>query len=223
MKYLTWKEEKIADFSPENISAMYDRGFVFTRIGKGVMQETRSCRVNLEKFSLTSENRRILKKSAGISISHDILPLSDYSWTIGKTAKDFYDKKAGPGAFTANKTRELLTKDGNFNALITYANEKSEKIGYAIIYENDGIIHYSYPFYDLEKAQKDMGLMMMTMMLDGAKKYGKRFFYIGSLQRPTDTYKLQFEGLEWFDGKSWQTDLEEVKKILASGKIVGNE
>ena len=60
---------------------------------------------------------------------------------------------------------------------------------------------------------------MMIRAIEWAKQSGKRYVYLGSLQRPSDTYKLQFEGLEWFDGKEWKTDLEEVKKVLASAKI----
>jgi len=45
------------DFSEKNIAEMYDHGYVFTRIGKGVMHQTRSVRVDLAKFELTSENR----------------------------------------------------------------------------------------------------------------------------------------------------------------------
>ena len=47
-----------------------------------------------------------------------------------------------------------------------------------------------------------------------AKEHGKKYIYLGSSQRPADTYKLQFAGLEWFDGKMWQTDLEKLKKTL---------
>jgi arginyl-tRNA--protein-N-Asp/Glu arginylyltransferase len=68
-----------------------------------------------------------------------------------------------------------------------------------------------------------MGMIMMTKTIQWAKETDKKFIYLGSLQRPTDTYKLQFERLEWFDGKSWKTDLEEVKKTLTSGKITVNE
>jgi hypothetical protein len=54
MKYLNWKEEKILDDSPESINRMYDNGFVFTRIDKGVMQQTRSVRIDLNRFDLYS-------------------------------------------------------------------------------------------------------------------------------------------------------------------------
>lgn len=219
MDYLHWQEQKITNFSPENISAMYDRGFVFTRLGKGVMQQTRSVRVNLEKFSLTSENRRILKKGEKIKMAKLDLPTLKYNWAIAKLAKDFYSKKFGEGIMSARKIKEMLTDESksNFNQFFKYLQGQNE-IGFAICYENKEILHYSYPFYDLEKSPKDMGLIMMTKMIQWAKENGNKYIYLGSLQRPTDTYKLQFEGLEWFDGKGWKTDLEEVKKIILKEK-----
>ncbi len=51
-----------------------------------------------------------------------------------------------------------------------------------------------------------------------AKEKGLKYVYLGSLQRPGDGYKLQFEGLEWFDGKEWSTDLEKVKMTLQNNE-----
>lgn len=208
MEYLHWKEETIIDFSPEAISKKYAEGFVFTRIGKGVMHQTRSVRIDLKKFELSSENRRILRKGEEIALEKNSIPFSKYSWEIGKLAKDFYDKKAG-GVFSANKIKELIETGENFNSLYSFSN-----LGYAICYESAKILHYSYPFYDLEKAPKDMGLIMMTKAIADAQTAGLECVYLGSLQRANDTYKLQFSGIEWFDGKEWSTDLEEVKKVL---------
>src|SRR3954463_8505279 len=110
MEYLHWNEQTITNFSPEAIAGMYNRGFVFTRIGKGVMHQTRSCRVDLSKFEMSSENRRIMKKTADIeAVSHDI-PLASYNWKIAKLAKDFYDTKFGHDTETimsANKIKEI--------------------------------------------------------------------------------------------------------------------
>lgn len=211
MKYLSWKEENIADFSPENVSAMYGRGFVFTRLGKGVMQQTRSCRIDLSKFELSSENRRILKKTADISLEAAALPLAAYDFRLGKLAKDFYEAKFGPGVMSAQKVKEMLTDPAksNFNCLLRYGGS-----GYAICYKNDSLIHYSYPFYDLGASPKDMGLGMMLRAIQYARESGLKHAYLGSLQRPGDTYKLQFSGLEWFDGGAWQADLAPLKEIL---------
>jgi arginyl-tRNA--protein-N-Asp/Glu arginylyltransferase len=226
MKYLNWNETTITDFSPAFISEMYENGYVFTRIGKGVMQQTRSVRIDLSKFQLTSENRRILSKVPDISLYLTKVPVTDYSYPIGKLAKDFYDTKFGPSIMSAQKIKEMLTDPAksNFNCLLKFEADKSAPHGYAICYENGSLLHYSYPFYDLKESSKDMGLGMMTKALEWAKSEGKKYVYLGSLQRPSDTYKLQFEGLEWFDGGpngsgTWKTGFEEVKKILASAKM----
>jgi arginyl-tRNA--protein-N-Asp/Glu arginylyltransferase len=208
MKYLTWKEEKITDFSSENITKMYGAGFVFTRIDKGVIQQTRSVRIDLSKLELSSENRRILRKGEELTVKENSIPFKKYSWQIGKMAKDFYDKKAD-GAFTANKIKELIVTEHNFNLLLSFSD-----VGYAICYKNSEMIHYCYPFYDLEKSDKSMGLIMMTKTIESAKVSGLKYVYLGSLQRPNDVYKLQFSGIEWFDGEKWSEDLEVAKKIL---------
>ncbi len=219
MEYLHWKEEKINNETPETINRMYENGFVFTRIDKGIMHQTRSIRIDLNKFELSSENRRILRKGDNILLEKNSIPFSKYNWQIGKMAKDFYDKKAD-GAFSANKIKELITTNDNFNSLYSFS-EKMEDVGnvaslgYAICYENSNILHYCYPFYDLEKSSKDMGLIMMNKVLAEAQTLGLKYVYLGSLQRPTDIYKLQFSGIEWFDGKVWKSDLGEVKEILA--------
>ena len=48
-----------------------------------------------------------------------------------------------------------------------------------------------------------------------AKENQKKYFYIGSLQRTSDKYKLQFSGLEWFNGESWTDNLELAKNTLS--------
>jgi len=214
--YLSWNEKIITDFSQEHTNSLYNEGYVFTRKEKGVMNQTRSVRIDLSKFELTSENRRILKKTEGIELQAIPLPYSMYTWKIGKLAKDFYDTKFGEGTFSANKIKEILTdpKESNFNTLFTYY-LNTDILGYSVCFETPEMVHYSYPFYDLSKSPKDMGLGMMTRAVVHAKEQGKKYIYLGSAQRPSDTYKFQFEGIEWFDGKQWNTDKEKVKDVLS--------
>ncbi len=190
---------------------MYDQGYVFTRVDKGVMNRTRSFRVNLKAYTPSSENRRILRKAEALEMKVETIPYSGYTWEIGKLAKDFYEK-FGDNVFTANKIKEILTESekSNFNKLLVFS-ENGQVVGYVICYESDTILHYSYPFY-IEAPSRGIG--MMTKALEWAKASGKDYIYMGSLQRPTDTYKLQFLGGEWFDGTRWQVDTEPLKEIL---------
>lgn len=208
-----------ADSGAEKIESLYDAGYLATRLGKGIFTKTRSVRIRLSKFALTSENKRILKKVEHISLSKINLPHKEYHWQIGKLAKDFYETKFGRGIMSAQKIKEILTdsEKSNFNALLVFNDSNIvDDTGFAICYKSGKILHYSYPFYNLENPSvpKSMGLGMMSKAIEWAKENGLEFVYLGSLQRPTDTYKLQFEGMEWFDGERWQTDLKEAKKIL---------
>jgi len=215
--YLKWNEKTITDFSDENINSLYNEGYVFGRPGKGYMNQTRSVRINLDKFELSSENKRILKKTEDLGFRTYDLPYTEYSWEIGKTAKDFYTTKFGDGTFSANKTKELLTTRHNFNKLFGYDNERAS-VGYAICYENKNILHYSYPFYDLNPMSyvlnPNTGMSMMLQAINYAKENNKKYIYLGSAKDEKAKYKLQFKGLEWFDGKKWNKDLDELKNIL---------
>jgi len=212
---LKWQEKTINKFDAHTIDSLYSDGFVFTRVGKGAMNQTRSLRINLAKFELSSENRRILKKTEDVALKTAPIPYSDYDWSIHKMGKEFYAIKFGEKTFSAQKIKELIidTKKSNFNLLLKYE-LADETIGYCIALETKHILHYCYPFYNLAKANSNLGMGMMLKAILYAKKNKKKYIYLGSAQRPTDIYKLQFAGLEWFDGKKWQTDLAALKKLL---------
>ncbi|MDO8260032.1 MAG: hypothetical protein Q7T50_00865 [Candidatus Magasanikbacteria bacterium] len=217
--YLVWAEQRITDFSEANITAMYDRGFVCVRPENGLMQQTRSIRIDLSKFELSSENKRILRKTEDLDLTIHTLPYKNYTWEIGKMGKDFYEQKFGDGTFSANKIKELLTSERNdFNRLLCYVMPREVNddiaVGYCIAVETNDILHYSYPFYILHSTFTNLGMGMMIRAIAYAKEQNKKYIYLGSFQRPGDIYKLQFSGMEWFDGKTWKNDVEELKNIL---------
>jgi arginyl-tRNA--protein-N-Asp/Glu arginylyltransferase len=221
MPYLNWKTQIMKDGGDSAIHDLYEKGYLATRVDKGVFNQTRSLRLNLSKFELSSENRRILRKVENLEIIPFSLPYKDYHWSIHKLAKDFYTTKFGEDTFSANKIKELLTeKDkSNFNTLLVYKDrESNEVIGYCIALMTENILHYSYPFYrqsDTQSAKNpSLGLGMMELAIIYAKEKGMQYIYLGSLQRPSDTYKLQFSGFEWFNGENWQTNIDELKTIL---------
>lgn len=214
--YLNWDTQITQNFDPKHIQELYNSGYVFTRVDKGVMNKTRSLRIDLTQFEASSENRRIARKSEHLELQNKPLPLADYSWKIAKLAKDFYTTKFGEDTFSANKIKELLTEtSSNFNTVLTYTNTLTkETVGYVISYEDENILHYSYPFYAQDPSEPSRGLGMMIQAILYAQAKGLKYIYLGSLQRPTDTYKLQFKGMEWFDGEKWQSDISPLKEIL---------
>ncbi|MBT4153418.1 MAG: GNAT family N-acetyltransferase [Candidatus Magasanikbacteria bacterium] len=214
---MSWKEKHIDEADDLLITSSYNNGYVFVRPEKNLMKQTRSVRIDLNKFRLNSENRRILRKTEELGFTAIPLPDPTYHWSIGKMAKDFYDTKFGAGTFSANKLKELMTDEtkSNFNMMFVYT-LNSSVVGYALCYENKDMIHYSYPFYDLSIAEKNknLGMGMMVRAVKYAEEHHKAHIYLGSAQRPGDTYKFQFEAMEWFDGEEWKQDTSIIKNIL---------
>ncbi len=211
--YLAWDRINEPNLTNDQVSAKYNAGYVYTREVLGAMYQTRSLRIKLNEFALNSENRRILNKVSGLQLNYRPLPLLPYDWKIHKLGKDYYETKFGQGVFSANKIKELVAERHNFNSILDYS-YNSELVGYAICYDNEKIRHYAYPFYDLDKFANNFGMGMMLLAILDAQEQQKDYIYLGSATRPADIYKLQFTGLEWFDGKLWQADIDPLKTLL---------
>jgi arginyl-tRNA--protein-N-Asp/Glu arginylyltransferase len=170
----------------------------------------RSLRVILEKFALSSENRRILRKGEEIEIRAIDLPMSaeNYDWKIHAAGAKFYNEKFGPGSFSANKIKELITGGkSNFNLLLIFSDKKTnQEIGWSICFLSKNILHYAYPFYNL--SYNNLGIIMMTKTMEWAAKQGIEFCYLGSVWDEKAKYKLQFSPEEFFNGKEWKNTSE---------------
>lgn len=235
-KYFSFNKKhfKSEEFNHKLIDEYYNQGYVLTRI-PGQMNQVRSLRVDLKKFSLNSENRRILRKTEDFEIALFDLPLpeNDTNWRIINLGKTFYQEKFDDVKFSAAKLREILYKtqdnEGNsvqFNQLLVFyinntlpnslnaeSADHTKTLGYCISYIGVNFLHYCYPFYDLNSNISNSGMGMMLKAIIWAQKKELSYIYLGSYSRISDRYKLQFEGLEWFDGESWSTNLEKLKQV----------
>ena len=217
--YYKTDQTTLSDLSKGSIEEMYNKGYVFTRLGKGIMNQTRSIRIKLKDFELSSENRRILKHNPDLSFKQSPIPMTfdEYDWEISKLAKEFYETKFGSKTFTANKARELLTNPfkSNFNFLYKFYLH-DEVAGYVIVFQTDKILHYAYPFYHIDKINTNLGMGMLINTILHAKDSRIKYFYLGSATKAEDKYKLQFKGLQWSNGRQWNDSVEELKTIISS-------
>lgn len=215
-------DSKTIDFdNAELVTEMYNQGFVFTRLGKGLMNQTRSLRIDLSKFTLTSENRRILRNSGIFACLFQQLPMHEYNWKIHKLGKEFYEKKFGDGTMSASKIKEMITdmEKSNMNCLFSYQIKDMPldyDVGYSLGYANNELLHYAYPFYDLSVETANIGLSMMLWAIQWAENNNKKYVYLGSVVDQSAKYKLQFNGLQWWntETKQWSEDISELKTLL---------
>ncbi|MCA9386998.1 hypothetical protein KC669_03105 [Candidatus Dojkabacteria bacterium] len=211
-------DTKTVDFNDAEITSAYSEGYVLTRLGKGEMNQTRSLRINLSSFEFTSENRRILRKTEKLNFEVIGLPYTDYTWEIHKLGKEYYERKFGEGVMSASKIKDMFNSVEEENMTHTIAYKYDNKnIGYCLIYKNTEIMHYAYPFYNLDLGISNLGMGMMIRAIQYAKNEGLQYIYLGSVVDPESKYKLQFNNLEWFDTdkKNWTNDINELKLLLS--------
>lgn len=204
--YPYWQKITLKNPTSGMLAEKYGQGFVLTRI-LNEMHQVKSLRVDLTNFQLSSENRRILRKTENFQVRVESLPLRNYDWRIHKIGVEFYRQKFGQNVFSANKIKELIAKSekSNFNCLIICRDQKTNQdIGWCIGFYNNHIFHYAYPFYDLKYVKENLGIGIMLKTLLWAKEQGMKYFYLGSVWDKKANYKLQFSPAEFFDGKGWQ-------------------
>jgi arginyl-tRNA--protein-N-Asp/Glu arginylyltransferase len=58
--------------------------------------------------------------------------------------------------------------------------------------------------------------LQLINAINWSKENNKEYIYLGSVTDSKSKYKLQFEGLEWFntDTQLWETDLEKLKVLI---------
>ncbi|MBU0975697.1 MAG: hypothetical protein ABIE03_06885 [Patescibacteria group bacterium] len=198
----------------DNLDDIYQAGFLPSRKEMNLFYLARSTRIDLEKFELSSENRRISRKTE--YLEPDVVQLANfvYDYKIGKMGKDFYAQR-GEEKFSAFKIKWLFSSGTCTHIVIFKDNQNQGKIvGYCLANLTAGLMHYAYPFYDLAYLDKNAGIGMMTRSIVDAKERGLRYFYLGTCYTKPSLYKTQFSGFEYFDGEKWNSKLDDLKHLI---------
>ncbi len=179
----------------------------------------RQIRVNLARFKLSSENRRILRKGNGIEVK--LVPREKYDYTPERRQffKTYADIKFGKDVMTFERLDALFASPIISHLLVFTHMETGDEIGVATLYlEGGALAFYYYAFYDLNYYPRNLGMFMMT---SSAALFTERNFtnlYLGTCYSRTALYKTQFAGAEFFNGFRWSGDLDELKFIIKRDK-----
>lgn len=208
--YQVWllKEEN------DEIEKIYENGFLPIRSIPNVYYLARSLRVDLSMFELSSENRRILRKTE--DFESDLMPLSEFNYTpqIQKFCKDFMVQKFGKSSVTAAGIRSIFKK-GIYNYVFVWKERLAQKnIGYAICFISSNLVQYAHAFYDLAYFKKSLGARMILEAVIWAKETGKKYIYLGTCYDKGALYKTELKGVEFFNGFRWTDNLEELKELI---------
>jgi arginyl-tRNA--protein-N-Asp/Glu arginylyltransferase len=196
----------------DSIEEIYEKGFLATRIKKNYYYLARNMRVDLKLFSLSSENRRILRKTEGLSLESKSLKEFPFDYNISKLAAEYFQKKFSKKIISTQSLKKLFTEEFFTNILIYKLNRK--EIGYCITMETENLLHYAYPFYKSEFIGSNIGMGMMIKAIEHAKENSKKHVYLGTVYTPDSLYKTQFKGVEWFNEGEWDDNIENLKEKI---------
>lgn len=199
----------------DSAETIYRSGFLPTRHLENVYYLSRSLRVNLELFDLSSENKRILNKTADFEA--DLIPLANFNYTpaVQKMCKEYAEEKIGRGVFSSQSIKSIFKK-GVFNYVFVFKKIADQtSVGYVICYVGGNLIHYAHSFYKSEFIGQGLGARMMLQAVMWAKQSHKKYVYLGTGYLKESLYKTEFKGVEFFNGFRWNDNLFELKKLIS--------
>ena len=209
--YAIWAVPEAGE-TPANI---FNAGFLPSSRNLDRFYLCRQVRVNLAKFKPSSENRRILRKGAGIRV--ELVPRVKFDYTPERRQffKTYADIKFGKDVMTFERLDALFASP-IISHLLAFSDAKTDReIGAATLYvEGKELAYYYYAFYDLNYYARNLGMFMMTSAAALFAERGVAQLYLGTCYSQPALYKTQFRGAEFFNGFRWSDDLDELKFIL---------
>jgi len=198
---------------------IFDAGFLPSSRNLDRFYLCRQIRVNVAKFKPSSENRRILRKGAGIEVK--LVPRVKYDYTPERRQffKTYADIKFGKDVMTFERL-DALFNSPIISHLLTFTDvEHGGEVGVATLYlEGRELAYYYYAFYDLNYYARNLGMFMMTSAVALFAGRGFKHLYLGTCYSQNALYKTQFAGAEFFNGFRWSDDLDELKFIIRRDK-----
>jgi arginyl-tRNA--protein-N-Asp/Glu arginylyltransferase len=199
----------------ETPADIFDAGFLPSSRYLDRFYLCRQVRVNLVKFKPSSENRRILRKGAGIEVK--LVPREKFDYTPERRAffKTYADIKFGKDVMSFERLDALFAAPIISHLLVFTDSGTGKEIGVATLYlEGKALAFYYYAFYDLNYYARNLGMFMMTSAVALFAERGTKHLYLGSCYSDAALYKTQFAGAEFFTGFRWSDNLKELKYLL---------
>jgi GNAT superfamily N-acetyltransferase len=190
----------------DSLSEIYASGFLPFRNKENLFYLARSARSNLKKFSLSSENRRILKKTQHIVSKTINLSDFDYDFHVQRKCKRWAKER---GWKISTLSLKYLFSGKFFNSLIMFSDKKNI-IGYFVILRKKDFWHAAYPFYHPDYYRLGLGTRMLLESCLLAEKAGADSCYLGTCYGKRGFYKRNMPGFEFFNGLFWSENLEEL-------------
>lgn len=186
----------------QNIDDNYQNGLLPQRNNKALFYSQSSCRSNLNKFNLSSENRRILRKTENFTFQKILLKDFEYNFSIQKEISDWI--KTLGWDFPTSSLKNVF-KNHIFNYLYIWKDNQNKIIAYSICYFSKDISHIAYIFYHPSLAHSNLPIRLVLQTITDSHDLGLNYCYLGRFSQDTGFYKRNMPGFEYFQDNDWIT------------------
>jgi arginyl-tRNA--protein-N-Asp/Glu arginylyltransferase len=193
----------------------FARGFLPSSRNLDRFYMCRHIRVELAKFSPSSENRRILRKGENISCS--LMPRENFDYTPARRefCKAYADARFGQEVMSYERLDTLFASPICTHLMSFREIETEREVGMVVLYLHPPqTAFYYYAFYDLNCMSRNLGMYMMTRVVADLAGQGFDYIYLGSCYSRNALYKAQFEGFQFWNGFAWSTDVQQLKYLI---------
>jgi hypothetical protein len=187
--------------SETSIEDSYNRGLLPQRNNRDLFYLDTSCRSDLANFALSSENRRIIRKTEEFSFEMRELTHFDFSLDVQKRIFNWI--KTLGWSFPISSVKYIFCHH-IFNYVYIWKNSNSEVVAYGIVYYSDKISHIAYVFYNPEYLQSNLPIrLVLQVTVDSAEKK-LNYCYLGRFSKENGYYKRNMPGFEFYQNNTWQ-------------------
>jgi len=183
----------------QNIEDLYSQGLLPQRNSRDFFYKDTSSRSNLEIFSLSSENRRIINKTA--QFTYQIFDINDFKFDINVQKKCFQWAKILSWDFPSSSIKNIFTNHIFNQVYVWYSN--SEIVAYALVYKTNNISHIAYVFYDPQFSRDNLPIRIALEVVINSQKNGLKYCYLGRFSQEIGYYKRNMPGFQYYQDNNW--------------------
>ncbi|HBP51158.1 MAG: hypothetical protein US68_C0009G0042 [Candidatus Shapirobacteria bacterium GW2011_GWE1_38_10] len=164
--------------------------------------ENHSSRCDLSLFQLSSENRRIIKKTENFTFTKLLLSEFNYTPLIQKQIVDWV-KELG-WDFPTSSIKTVFTNH-IFNYLYIWYDQNKEICAYSICYINENFSHIAYVFYNPKYTHNDLPIRLSLQVVTDSNDMKLKYCYLGRFNPSNKLgfYKRNFPGFQYFTQGTW--------------------
>lgn len=189
----------MAEFNINNsqsIEENYNQGLLPQRNNKDVFYKESSCRSNLLKYKLSSENRRIIQKTQ--NFTYQKIPITSFTYDHSLQKQLSSWTKELQWNIPVSSIKNLFTNH-IFNQVYIWKNEAGEIIAYSLCYFSDNISHIAHVFYHPDYNHSNLPIRMVLQVVIDSFDLNLKYCYLGGFWN----YKRNMPGFELFDNNRW--------------------